>query len=405
MSFARAMLVVFLPFACGYFFSYLFRTINAVVAPHLRADIGLGAAELGLLTSAYFLTFAAFQIPLGMLLDRFGPRRVQATLYSVAAVGAVLFATGDDAATLMLGRALIGAGVSGGLMAALKAIVLWFPRARIALVNGWYLSSGGLGAISSTVPVEFLLGFMDWRALFVGLGVCTFTMACLIFLVVPEKPDAASGGSLAVQLRALGAIYRDRYFWRIVPLMFTCSSSNMAVQGLWAGPWLADVSGYDSAGVARHLLFMAVALTLGMASSGAVAGLLQRFGISLSGTIGLGALLFVLAQIAIVLQISDQTYLMWCVYGFLSTLTSLVFAALAQHFPETHIGRANTAANVMVFSAAFSYQAGLGAIIDLWPAEPGGGYPVAAYTAAFWTAIATQIVALAWYLSHWSRRK
>ena len=405
MTFARAMLVVFLPFACGYFFSYLFRTINAVVAPHLRADIGLGAAELGFLTSAYFLTFAAAQIPLGMLLDRFGPRRVQAVLYSVAALGAVLFALGDNAATLTLGRALIGAGVSGGLMAALKAIVLWFPRKRIALVNGWYLASGGLGAIGSTVPVEFLLGIVDWRTLFLGLGVCTFAMACLIFVAVPEKPGTASGGTFRVQMRALGAIYRDRYFWRIVPLMFTCSSSNMAVQGLWAGPWLADVSGYDSAGVARHLLLMAVALTVGMASSGAVAGLMQRLGLSLSGTIGLGAALFVLSQVAIVLEITDKTYLLWCAYGFLSTLTSLVFAALAQHFPETHIGRANTAANVMVFSAAFSYQAGLGAIIGLWPSDADGAYPAAAYAAAFWTTITTQSLALAWYLSPWSKRK
>ena len=149
---ARAMLVVFMPFAAGYFFSYFFRTVNAVVAPYLRQDIGLGPADLGLMSAAYFLTFAAFQIPLGLLLDRYGPRRVQGTLYCAAALGALLFAMADSLTTLVLARAMIGFGVSGGLMAALKAIVMWFPLNRVALVNGWYLACGGLGVLAATGP-------------------------------------------------------------------------------------------------------------------------------------------------------------------------------------------------------------------------------------------------------------
>jgi sugar phosphate permease len=107
--------LVLLPFAAGYFLSYFFRTINAVIAGQLTAELGLDASHLGLMTSVYFLTFAAIQLPLGVLLDRFGPRRVQSGLLLVAAVGAAMFARSNQFAALVVGRALIGFGVAGAL--------------------------------------------------------------------------------------------------------------------------------------------------------------------------------------------------------------------------------------------------------------------------------------------------
>jgi MFS family permease len=106
---------VLLPFAAAYFLSYLYRSVNAVIAPDLVSDFALSAAELGLLTSAYFLTFAAFQLPLGLLLDRFGPRRTDAALLLIAALGGMVFALAHGLPLLILGRALIGLGVSGSL--------------------------------------------------------------------------------------------------------------------------------------------------------------------------------------------------------------------------------------------------------------------------------------------------
>src|SRR3546814_470353 len=151
-SIPRAVLTVFLPFAGGYYLSYLYRSVNAIIAEPLVRDIGLDAADLGLLTAAYLLAFALSQVPLGVLLDRFGPRRVQACLILSAALGAFVFSRGTTRETLLLGRALIGLGVSGGLMASFKAITLWFPRDRWPLVNGCFLSMGGLGVMSATVP-------------------------------------------------------------------------------------------------------------------------------------------------------------------------------------------------------------------------------------------------------------
>jgi len=412
LSMPRAMLLVFAPFACGYFFSYFYRTANAVIAPDLRADVGVGPAELGLLTATYFLTFAACQIPLGLLLDRYGPRRVQGLLYGVAALGALLFSYGEDVSTLMLARALIGVGVSGGLMAALKAIVQWFPRERLALVNGWYFASGAFGALAATRPLEFALQFMDWRGLFVVLAIATAAAAVLILLVVPDKPDSRAGGSLRRQVQELGEIYRDPYFWRVVPLMFTGASANMAIQGLWAGPWLAEVDGFGREVVANHLLVMAFAMLVGVSLSGVFAAALQRLGLTLAGACGTGALLTIASLLLVVTRVGagetfslpgiraplEATYLVWAFVGFSGTLTSLVFAALGQHFPEARIGRGNTAANVMVFLTSFGYQFGMGAIIEQWTPDAGGSYPVEAYTVAFLATIATMVVAFVWFV-------
>jgi sugar phosphate permease len=138
---------VLTPFALGYFLTYLLRAVNAVVAPDLVAEIGLSAAELGLLTAAYLGAFALFQLPLGVLLDRYGPRRVQATLFGVAALGCLLFAIGTDALELTAARALIGLGFSGGLMSGFKAIVLWVSGPRRALANACVMFFRRLGSV------------------------------------------------------------------------------------------------------------------------------------------------------------------------------------------------------------------------------------------------------------------
>lgn len=398
LGFGAALGLVFLPFACGYFFSYFYRVVNAMVAPDLQADIGVNAEQLGLLSAAYFLSFATCQIPLGVLLDRFGPRKVQGTLYGIAAIGALVFATGDSVTTLFLGRAIIGIGVSGGLMAALKAIVLWFPRERIALVNGWYIACGGLGILAATQPVAFALEFTDWRGLFVILAASTLAAGILILIVVPEKPASAAQGSLKEQVAEILSIYRSRYFWRLTPLMFTCASAAMAIQGLWAGPWLADVNGLPRDEVAPVLLVTAAAFTLGVFFSGPFATLLRRIaGLGIPASCCVAAVLHTAAMLWMVSLPNVSPFLPWALFGFLGTITSLAFAGLADRFPPTQIGRANTACNVLVFAFAFGYQYGVGAIIELWPATAGGGYPVQAYVWAFLAVIATQVAAIVWY--------
>ena len=188
-----AKLRIFVPFALGYFLSYLFRVVNAVIAPNLAADIGVDPSQLGLLTAAYFISFASFQLPLGVLLDRFGPRKIEAFLLLFAAAGSFVFAKADSLMGLVLGRALIGFGVSACLMAAFKGFVLWFPSEQWPRVNGFQMAAGGLGALTATAPVEAALGVTDWRGIFYLLAVLCLVVAAAVFFVVPEKKIQTTG--------------------------------------------------------------------------------------------------------------------------------------------------------------------------------------------------------------------
>jgi MFS family permease len=143
--------------------AFLFRTINALIAAPLALEFGLGAGDLGLLTSVYFLTFAAAQIPVGIVLDRDGPRRIQSALLPAIAAGAALFASSDDFWGLLWGRAIIGVGVAAALTSGLQALIFSFPRDRVPLLNGLMIMLGALGAVTATMPAEHLLSWLGWR--------------------------------------------------------------------------------------------------------------------------------------------------------------------------------------------------------------------------------------------------
>src|SRR5687768_975732 len=229
----KLMLVVFGPFAAGYFLSFFFRNVNAVISKDLAQEFALAPADLGFLTSMYLLAFAAFQLPLGVLLDRYGPRRVVASLLCVAGLGALIFALARDFTLLALGRALIGLGVSAGLMGAIKAFTLWFPLSRLATLNGLYLAAGGIGGLAATAPAEALLGPLGWRVLFHLLGALSVSAAALVFFVVPEKKLPGEGASLGQQIAGFGRIFGSLAFWRITAGLVICHSGYLALQGLW----------------------------------------------------------------------------------------------------------------------------------------------------------------------------
>ncbi|NIO43073.1 MAG: MFS transporter, partial [Burkholderiales bacterium] len=186
-------LLVFLPFSAGYFLSYLYRSVNAVISTDLIDEFGLSASALGLLTSAYFLGFASLQIPVGLMLDRIGPRRTNAFLLLLAGSGAVVFSMSNGLAGLLLGRTLIGFGVAACLMSSIKAFTVWFPLERLPAMTGRMMFVGGLGAISATAPVEAALHVTDWRGLFLMLGLATNSKVWPVYLF-----RRCSGKSLSV---------------------------------------------------------------------------------------------------------------------------------------------------------------------------------------------------------------
>lgn len=389
---------IFLPLAGGYFLSFLYRSINAMIAPHLVAELALSASELGFVTAIYFLSFGLFQLPLGVLLDRFGPAKVQSTLLVVAAGGAVLFSVGETLALLTLGRALIGIGVAGALMSSFTAFALWFPRRHLPLVNGCFMGFGGLGALAATKPVEWALELTDWRGLFLGLAVATAAVAVLVRLCLPRSEPASGPFGLRQQLRSLRRIYRDRVFQRVAPLAVTSIATGLSVQGLWAGTWLRDVAGLEPGAVSTHLSLIAIGLTVGPVLSGVAANAARRVGLSLLTLLGAMALVFMALQALIILEWISNSYLLWTGFGLFINAMSLSYALLSQTFPRSLAGRVNTNLNMLMVSTAFIGQYLVGWIIEFWPLAPGGGYAPEAYQAGFGLLLGAQILAFLWFV-------
>jgi MFS family permease len=384
---------VFLPFVFGYYIAFLFRTINAVMAAPLAKELGLGADDLGLLTSVYFLTFAAAQIPVGILLDRYGPRRVQSVLLLVAAVGSSLFAVSDHFLMLLVGRALIGLGVASAMTAGLKALVLWFPGDRVPLLNGLMVMLGALGAVTATLPADLLLDWIGWRELFGLFAGLTAASAAIVYLIVPEATPLASGAVSA----GLRKVYADRRFWRVAPLSACCVGTAWALQGLWAAQWLKDVEGLDRAGVVFHLFAMAVALSFGAILLGIAVDQLRRRGVGPGALLGLVAAVFIAVQFALILRLPIPSCLLWAVVAAVGAATVLSFAMLAEYFPKQLAGRANGALNLFHIAAAFVVQYATGVVLQYWTPQA-GHYPEIAYQTAFALNLALQVVAWIWFM-------
>ncbi len=388
---------IFIPFALGYFLSYLVRVVNAVIGPDLVAELHFDAAELGLLTSAYFLAFALFQLPLGILLDRYGPRRTEAALLIVAACGIFVFASASSLTGLLVGRALIGLGVSACLMAALKAYGMWFDKARLPMINGWHMASGGMGALVGTIPIEFALQFTDWRGVMYIISAVALVASLLLYTVVPNRGGSeTSSETLRKQIADLSQIYKSPAFWRIVPLCVATQSAFLAIQSLWSGPWLSDVAGLGRDTVADYLFWIACAMVAGFMGLGMIAARLNKYGVSILnfGILTMG--LFIVVQIGLVLQLTEFTLSLWLLFGFFGTAGILPFAVLPQLFPAGLAGRVITSINLLIFLAAFGAQWGIGAIINLWDKTADGGYAVLGFEASFAAILGLQVLSLIW---------
>jgi type IV secretory pathway TrbF-like protein/predicted MFS family arabinose efflux permease len=389
----RWLAFVFLSFATGCFLTYLFRTINALISGPLISELGLDAANLGLLTSVYFLTLAAAQIPIGALLDRYGPRRVQSALLLIAAAGAALFATSQGFPLLVVARAMIGFGVAASLTAAVKAVVLWFPRERVALLNGCMIMLGALGAVTATTPAERLVEWIGWRGLFELLAMATALAATVIYFAVPEPVAPRANRFSSANLRT---IYADRRFWKIAPLSATSVGSAWALQGLWAAPWFTDVERLSREALIGHLFIMAVAVSVGALVLGTVADRLRRHGVGPQTLLAVVAATSIAAQLVLIVRLPLPSVLPWSVVAVVGAGTVLSYAILAEHFPKELAGRANGALNVFHFGWAFVVQYATGLILAQW-SRGGGHYPVIAYQVAFGLDAAIQSAALVWF--------
>lgn len=388
---------IFLPFAAGYYFSYFLRNVNAVIAPELTRELGVSAADLGLLTSVYLLAFAAAQLPLGIALDRYGPRRVNAVLLLIAASGCLMFATGNNLAHLALARGLIGLGVSACLMASFKAFGQWFGIERQASLNSAIMAAGGLGALTASTPLSWAIPVVGWQAVFVGLATTGVLLAALLWRT-PETTRAdlsADQESLAAQLATLGEILRSRDFWHYMPQSALIIGGFMAFQGLWAVPWLMNFSGLSRELAAHHLFLMGTGMLLGFLGLAVGVDPLAARGITTRRLLQSGMGLGMLATLLIVLGIGP-TAPAWFVLGLAFSVGNLSYALLQKHFEQRLAGRVNTALNFMVFVGAFAVQWSFGAMVDLL--QTVGTHTRDAYQITFASLLALQCASWLWYL-------
>lgn len=394
------MVMALLPFGLGYFLSYLYRATNAVVAPDLVRDVGVTASELGLLTAAYLLSFSLFQIPLGILLDRYGPRRVQACLVALGAVGAVIFGLGQSGLALLVGRTIIGLAFSGGLMAAFKAVVLWVPEQRRPIANSVVMSIGAIGLLVATTPLELAVQAIGWRQVFFWIAGFTLLVAAIIFFVVPEREAPRREASLRNELAEVAGICRDRVFLAIVPLLAIATGVHVSIQTLWAGPWARDVAGLDRTGVANRLFIMAAAFFAGILITGWIADRLARRGVSLLKVMLAFLFVFFAAQLVIILEIKSLELAAWTVFGMTGQVSVLAFPWLSSYYGAQRSGRANSGINLPMFLMAFVFQYAVGMVIDRYPVTAAGGYAPEAYRLAFGLLLAAEVLALLWYFAN-----
>lgn len=397
-----------LPFALGYFISYLFRAVNQVIAPDLIGELGLGPGELGRLTAAYLFGFTLFQLPLGLLLDRYGPRRVQTVLLLVSAGGAALFALAPDSWSLTVARGILGLGLSGCLMSAFKANAIWLPMSRVALGNSTMMAMGGLGVVAATSPADWLAQLIGWRPMFDLLAAATVGVALLIFFCVPKEQPAkgrpSSPESFPAQLRVIGRIAKDPVFWRVAPMVAAMSGTFIAIQTLWAGRWLSDVAGLDRVSVADALLVMAIGFVIGSLTTGWIADRVQRRGFSIELVVGCAFLLFAFSQVLVVFHAPVPPSLPWFLFAFAGQAGNLGYATLAAHFGTGAAGRAQSTANLLLFGSASALQWGIGAVLDRFRGSGEAVVDAAGYHWAFGSVLVLQVLAVLWYLRSKRRR-
>lgn len=387
---------VTLPLAALGLLNQASRTVMAVIGPVLALEFSLSARELGLLAACMFASYALAQLPDGLALDRIGPRRLQSALSLLTAAGFAMFALSEGFLGFAAARVVLGIGISAGLMAVLKANTQWFAPASVARVSAIAVAIGALGSMLTTVPAQAALPVVGWRGVLWLLCAMSFVVALWIFFCVPEKRAGASRPALSAEVAVMLSVCTAPAFWRHAPAVAMLSTLNFAYLGLWAGPWLRDVAGYDGPARATTLLLYTFGMMAGVLATGAVTSRAQARGypakrVLLACNAGLLA-----AQIALALGPSGVAVpVLWILFAFFAAGATSGYVVVGQMFPAEQMGRVSTAMNTLTLAGAFVLQTAIGALLDLWPRTPEGGWDARGYSAALALSAAVQALVAA----------
>jgi len=366
----RTAVVVFLAFAFAYFFSALLRAITATLSPTLTQEFALNARDLGLLAGGFFFGFAAIQLPLGTWLDRHGPKTVILSFLAIAVLGCVAFSLATSFVQLLAARVLCGAGVSACLMAPLTGFRRWLAPTAQLRANSWMLMTGSFGMVASTLPVQWLMPAFGWRPLFLGLALAIALAMAVIAWKVPGGEVAAASRDTA---RGYGEVWRHPYFRRMAPIAFFSYGGMIAMQTLWAGPWLVRVAGYAPLEAAGGLFAINVCMLCTFWSWGLLNPWLARKGWTTDRLIAGGLPLSFIVLATIIIAGPSAGAGAWAVFCMTSTFVSLAQPAVGMVFAPAVAGRALTAFNLVIFGGVFVIQWGIGLLIDGFSAAGLGG--------------------------------
>ena len=358
----RDAMVVFAAFAFSYFFSAMLRAITATLSPTLTREFALSAQQLGLLAGGFFLGFAAMQLPLGRWLDRHGPRNVILAYLLIAIAGCLAFSMASSFTQLLAARVLCGVGVSAGLMAPLTGFRRWLTPTAQLRANSWLLMTGSFGMVSSTLPVQWLMPLLGWRPLFwavaVGIGIAMAAIAWKVprWETLRSDPAAAPAGQARV--------WRHPYFRKMAPLGFFNYGGMIAIQTLWAGPWMVRVAGYPPLKAASGLFLINVCMLFTFWGWGLVNPWLARRGFNTDRLIALCLPATFVVLAAIIVAGPAAGAVAWAAFSMASSVVALAQPAVGMVFSPALAGRGLTTYNLVLFSGVFVVQWGIGLLID-----------------------------------------
>ena len=383
-----------------YIVSQFYRSSTAVIAPELVRDIGFSPESLGLLTGAFFLAFGLTQIPLGVLLDRYGPRRVITGMLFFAVAGAVVFATGASPAMLTMGRALMGVGCAAVFMGSVVVCARWFPPDRLATMASIVLAVGGAGNLLSATPLAMATEQIGWRGAFMAMAGITALLAGAVFLLVRDAPPdhpfhGRAPESLGAVLIGLREVFSNKRLPFLAAMAFVAYPAMATILTLWAGPYLAHIHGLDGIARGNVLLLTATAMILGNLFYGPLDRRLDtRRGVAIGGA---WATIAVLSALAIVPQ--PPLWLavaLLALLGFFGSYSVMVMAHGRASYPEHLVGRAVTVVNFVNFTGVAVMQIATGFIVGAL-SMAGEPTPEIAYRAVFGFLAACVVIAVLFY--------
>ncbi len=359
----------------------------------------VGGGALGSLSAFYFYAYAAMQMPVGILMDRFGPRRLLSGAMALCLVGSLVFALSSSLGIASVGRALIGASVACGYVGTMSIAATWFPANRFSLLIGILQSVGMIGAIAGQAPMSLIVETVGWRETVIGMGVVGAVLAILIFWVVEEipkdrpRPKPAEAGGRGAFLDVLSR--RDS--WCCAVIGFTLTAPMLSFAGLWAVPWLTQTQGFSRADAAAT----ASMIFLGWAMVGPLIGMTtERIG-RRKPLIHAGFLLGALT-LSVMVYIPDLPPLILRTLFFLNGVAGcvmiLAFTCVRETNRPSRAGAGLGFVNMCVVGSGAVFQPLLGLILDLnWNGTELDGariYDSAAYTTAFSTLLVAYVVGI-----------